>query len=491
MQLNSQLSVIAFFLVPFFVWMLAALTAWRKAGDQRLSKKLAMTATAFVAGADGRLSLSRLQAFAWTLVIFGAYAAAFVVHVPYTVGTAAESAKADTTFRTAKSALERIESSRDDLAAKSGINSETLKELQLALDDSARYLKKLEAERGADPAADAARAAHVATMRATLLDLTARVQAASQAVKEDRAKLTAANSERSIAAASLMKYKVRSAELRWVSIPVALLALAGLSIGTGVFSSLISNVSGEDKNACVTAVQSLPYSELDKTQFPELGTARSPSWPCAMIYGRDLGKSGYVRFGSTYADVLYWASNERLIIVQMPPGFVKAQTPDIDDTKVRGQLVVDTPNGKRVYAIQSIGGALSLGESATSYDWLDLFRDDRNPAALALTKFQMFGWTVVALLMYSYTVTRIIAGEDAAYLSALPDVDSSLVVLMGVSQAAYLIGKAVSGVSPAPTPQAGNSPPATMMVTQPTSSVTAVTVPPVARSAPPGPLPEE
>lgn len=491
MQLSPGWSLAAFFLVPLFIWLLAALTVWRKARGQRPTKQLAMTATAFIAGADGRLSLSRLQAFAWTLVIFGAYAAAFIVHVPYTVGTAADAAAADSTLRVSKGAIDRIDSSRRELATKADIDAATLKAQEIALDDSTRYLNSLASQPSSDPATEAGRVARIAALQTTLLEQTAKVRASRQSVQENSVRIAATDGQRSGAASSLRTNATHAAGLRWVTIPAALLALAGLSIGTGIFSSLISNVSGQNKNPCVTAIDTKKYEEIPTKDYPELGVARSPDWPCAIIRGRDLGTSGYARFGSTYADVLYWASNERTIVVQVPSEYVKQQPsgPVIDDAKVT-QLVVDTPNGKRVYALMSSNGRLHLGESQTSYDWLDLFRDDSNPAALALTKFQMFGWTVVALLMYGYTVTRVIRGTEAAYLSSLPDVDASLVILMGLSQAAYLVGKAVSGVAPAPTPRpAGTAAPTTIPSTEPSSSE--ATNPQAARSAPPGPLPED
>src|SRR5260370_25012230 len=44
----------------------------------------------FTVGTDNRLSLSRLQAFLWTLVIFGSFAAAMAIHKDIKPATAAE-----------------------------------------------------------------------------------------------------------------------------------------------------------------------------------------------------------------------------------------------------------------------------------------------------------------------------------------------------------------------------------------------------------------
>jgi len=63
---------IVFILVPGLIWLLGA-TANRGHGPSA-------KALGFIVGSDGRLSLSRLQAFIWTLVIFGSYFAAIVIH---------------------------------------------------------------------------------------------------------------------------------------------------------------------------------------------------------------------------------------------------------------------------------------------------------------------------------------------------------------------------------------------------------------------------
>ncbi|MEO5818162.1 MAG: hypothetical protein ABIT20_23030 [Gemmatimonadaceae bacterium] len=508
MNYSARWSFVAFVAVPVVVWLIAALTAWRQSTDTRASKKISAMLAAFIAGADGRLSLSRAQAFVWTLVIFGAYAAAFVVHVPYESGSADEAARADTALIEGQSALARADSTRRALRVAADQSSTTRASLQTAVDDSTRVLDALVNQRTSDAVTEAARVARVAAMRATLVDLNAKAVAARQASELATTKLAAAAATQTTVRTSLEETKRSVAALRWIAIPAALLALAGLSIGTGVFSSLISSATDSSGDACVTSLDTIPHNELSTIRFPELGVPREPGWPCGIIYGRDLGKSGYVRFGRNYADVLYWGSAGSVIVVQVPPAMVKGQgvAPVIDDTKVPRQLAVDTANGKRVYGLTAVNGVLQLGESQKSYDWLDLFRDDRNPAALALTKFQMFGWTVIAVVMYVFTCWRIFGRPDAPYLQSLPDVDASLVILMGVSQAAYLAGKAVSGVTtpPALPPSvalvaiAGPSTLPVLAVSQPPAPVPGASTvassplaPSTERVAPPGPLPSE
>jgi len=88
----------------------------------------------------------------------------------------------------------------------------------------------------------------------------------------------------------------------------------------------------------------------------------------------------------------------------------------------------------------------SLGSATDALEWSDLFRDDGNPTNLDLMKFQMFGWTIVGLLLYLANFFSALGAQHV--LSSLPAIDDSLVVLMGVSQAAYLANKGVQNVQP-------------------------------------------
>ena len=59
-------------------------------------------------------------------------------------------------------------------------------------------------------------------------------------------------------------------------------------------------------------------------------------------------------------------------------------------------------------------------------------------------KFQMFGWTLVALAIYLVLFVHNLDPHTAT----LPMVDSSIVVLTGVSQTGYLSGKAIANAAP-------------------------------------------
>jgi hypothetical protein len=71
--------LVLFFFVPIGLWLLGAVRSYRVG---KVSPLLTI-----IIGSDNRLSLSRLQSFAWTLVIFGAFVAAMAVSNKLTAGT--------------------------------------------------------------------------------------------------------------------------------------------------------------------------------------------------------------------------------------------------------------------------------------------------------------------------------------------------------------------------------------------------------------------
>jgi hypothetical protein len=57
-------------------------------------------------------------------------------------------------------------------------------------------------------------------------------------------------------------------------------------------------------------------------------------------------------------------------------------------------------------------------------------------------KFQMFGWTIIAIVIYVY----LFLADLRPSLESLPVVPASIVILTGLSQSGYLTGKAVSSM---------------------------------------------
>ena len=409
MNLPNWTGYLVFFLLPILLWAIGAAVVRRKGFEARV--------LAFVAGSDNRLSLSRLQAFIWTLVIFGSFAAAMAVHTKIISGTKAEveQAKKDATAAREKAASVKADSDNAAKAAKAAAREKTaadnaLKEAEAKL----RILNEINA--GPElkgPAENNVRQARIdAELKA--VRKTAEDNAAAEA---ETAALSAANEAKDAAA------KAKSYD--WVEIPAELLALAGIAIGSGVFSSLIAAVSSEDKTACVTSLESITQADL-RTRFPDAAVPVNPN--CLMILGKDMGKSGRVRLDKDSVPILLWKDDGTTIVV------------DVRDNIEYSTLTVDTPNGKLCYELTGKTPALILGLPKIHYEFADLFRDDKNPSNFDLMKFQMFGWTLVAVFIYVYLFLTDLRGD----LESLPLVSSSIVILTGLSQAGYLTGKGVS-----------------------------------------------
>jgi hypothetical protein len=81
---------------------------------------------------------------------------------------------------------------------------------------------------------------------------------------------------------------------------------------------------------------------------------------------------------------------------------------------------------------------------ATAANTGGIFQDDSGAPELA--KVQMMGFTIIAIGIFLATVIHQIATDDIS--AGLPDIDSSLLVLMGISQGGYLGKKLVTFGTP-------------------------------------------
>jgi hypothetical protein len=76
----------------------------------------------------------------------------------------------------------------------------------------------------------------------------------------------------------------------------------------------------------------------------------------------------------------------------------------------------------------------------------------------ALSRFQMFAWTWIGIIIYLLTLFSSVRSFGPVQNLVLPDVDSTLVLLMGLSQVAFLGGKATSLQPTAPPPTVNDKP---------------------------------
>lgn len=416
MNLSEPYAKLIFILVPSLLLLGAALATKRKPLDGVLS---------FIAGSDNRLSLARSQALVWTLVIFGSFAAAMAIHTRILSGSE-----------------EKAKAQADDLA-------KTANELKGKADSAATAAKKAEEDKTKAVKALTSAEAAVNALPATASDAIKKEAQEKVEVEKGNAKKAAdekitadkkaaeADAAASKASAEAGAAADKLGKFDWVIIPAELLMLAGIAIGSGVFSSLISAANSEDKTARLTSVglgQSLTDEERIEAKLP--ATAKP-----LVIRGRDLGTTGKVRLGwgrmgKEFAQVLFWKGDGTLIVVDLPTSKKGAPT--------FSTLVADTTNGKLSHKLfwKENTQSYALGEQQQYYEFADLFRDDKNPVNFDLMKFQMFGWTVVAILIYSY----LFLNDLRSNLDSLPVVPPSIVLLTGLSQAGYLTSKGISNM---------------------------------------------
>lgn len=412
MGLQKWVGVAIFFGVPVVLWLIGTAAARSGVGARIV---------AFFAGGDNRLSLSRLQAFLWTLVIFGSFVAAMAIHQKIYPVTTRESkerverakAEAEAAAKAVVDADGKVNEARKKVSEAAGAKT--------GADIRATAAKSLAA---ASPNnADAAKAADEATKYAekAALELSVAQATAAHAVEEvEAARKAKAAADRAAAVSGN----------DWVKIPAELLALAGIAIGAGVFSSLIAAVKGDGKTASITGVRVVGSADFQANPAgPWTGVPASPF--CLVIDGQGMAPGGQVRIDGRVLPVREWRADGSRVVVDLP-----------DKLSNKPKLIIDTSNGKLCYKLLGALPNLTLGGETSYYEFADLFRDDKFPREMALMKFQMFGWTLIALAVYAW----LFLSNLNDHIETLPRVDSSVVLLTGLSQAGYLTGKAVSNM---------------------------------------------
>lgn len=490
-----------FFLVPLWLWAIGTLFIKRNEFTAKIF--------AFIAGSDNRLSLSRLQAFAWTLVIFGSWVAAMGIHTKIIPVTQAKANEFTEQAKITKTQSDAHKISWDKRNAEYNDYAKAKDEAEKKFRDADAHVKALiQANSNTDdinkPQQDLDQARRDLTKATILLQGAENTRNEAQKLYQD-------------SLAKTVEIENTVSGLNWVTIPAALLALAGIAIGSGVFSSIISAINSEDKTACLTSIV-LITSEQFKLDYPNLPQPASNN--LLRIRGRDFDKTGRVRLAkgrifSVFAPILYWKDDGTEIVVDVPANadydIVIVDTPngklthklnipslkeglseagltkrldevgplanlekdkkdridelttaqaelnrlspdaEEDEKKIARQAVKDaeaavseaeTRLAAAKASLEKLPGKELLSEFKYFYEFSDLFRDDKNPNNMDLMKFQMFGWTVVAIVIYSF----LFLNDLRANIESLPLVPESIVILTGLSQAGYLAGKGISNI---------------------------------------------
>ena len=547
----NWLGILLFFVVPVLLWA-AFIFAIKFSGTR-------VRPFGLLIGSDNRLSLSRAQALAWTLVIFGSWICATVIHRKINADHApTDKAAADSSKAVAQKAVtdakakqqvaadqaSKAARERDHFAKKEDAGATVYDAALKAADREITAAKQAVADATVEwtaretelKSAPADKKKEIARDDAkTKLDQAMARQKSAEdsgkSIDEGRAKAQAAleasasNSKRDKEDAEADLQIAESTlqgltDYDWVQIPAALLALAAIAIGSGVFSSLIAAVNSEESSASIAGIQSADLNVylqarreqpdlkqsvvktiLDRTrQIPDVDAAtkaataarnqadldqtaatnarkaadaapadaalqdrakeaeataqkskaaaqaavqtrdeaelRAKGVPSVLVIsGAGMKKAGTVRFKRTFATIREWSDDGTVVIADIP-------------AKAAGPLVVDTGNGKLSYGLEGQTAKFSLGQPAFQFDASDFFREDKNPAHFDLMKFQMFGWTAIAILVYGWLFLT----DLNDHIASLPTVDQTIVMLTGLSQAGYLTAKGISNVNkPDPT----------------------------------------
>ena len=104
-----------------------------------------------------------------------------------------------------------------------------------------------------------------------------------------------------------------------------------------------------------------------------------------------------------------------------------------------------------------VTGREVLNDSAAQASWSDLFRGEEsgNASTVSVGKFQMFYFTLVAVVSYGSALAQMFA-DYPKLPDQFPDVSAGLLGLLGISHGGYLADKAVPHTQdPAPVPPAG------------------------------------
>lgn len=103
-----------------------------------------------------------------------------------------------------------------------------------------------------------------------------------------------------------------------------------------------------------------------------------------------------------------------------------------------GMSVVSASAAKAITVSYVSTNRIAKSNNASGGSFGDIFQDDSGVPDLS--KLQMIAWTFIALATYLIAVAHNISASKAE----LPDIDKSLMALMGLGHTAYLAKKAVS-----------------------------------------------
>jgi hypothetical protein len=250
MKWPESVGWLVFILVPGVIWMLGA---WANRGHGSWARILG-----FAVGTDNRLSLSRLQAFLWTLVIFGSFAAAMAIHQDIVPATQAE---IEAATKKAKEAVDIAAAKKT--AYQSAVAEEEAAEAASKAAQDALTAAEAEAEVRARRAAAAPKETELQAKNKVAQDRLPDLEAALVgkdailAVKRKGAETALAFWKPAEDAAKKAQNEVPNSA--WVQIPAALLALAGYLVLTHLTEHIQTLPTVDSSITALTGVSQAGY----------------------------------------------------------------------------------------------------------------------------------------------------------------------------------------------------------------------------------------
>jgi hypothetical protein len=219
-----------------------------------------------------------------------------------------------------------------------------------------------------------------------------------------------------------------------INVPSELYILLGVSVTSLVGSGLIKQDKANTTPDIQTASLDLQKSgKLEPLQKVELVGNRMIAAPSATAEDHvpTLAASGPVQASEQAA----------------PPA--STQNPGLGSVVDPAATLARPALGPTENSLVGIG-VLSANDKPNQSSWLDMFRTEEIGAIgrLSLAKIQMLYFTITIVVIYAAAIASMLAGNSGK-ITSLPQVTESAAILLGISHATYLAGKAVPRTSTA------------------------------------------
>lgn len=193
------------------------------------------------------------------------------------------------------------------------------------------------------------------------------------------------------------------------------------------------------------AIDGTPFGILiDERNKVSLSRLQATVWTVIVVSG--FAAIGLGRMTANVPDPLAVAIPEELLWVLGISATALVGTPlihriqaDAPPATVRTAATATPPAGTAPL------GRLLVNTDVSGAKWTDIFKGEDAPTAnlIDLGKVQMFYFTVVAALVYTLAIAQALGGDTSVVPNGLPAISSGLAAVLGLSNGAYLVNKAV------------------------------------------------